>query len=271
MLSAFIHDNLVIILVIIFLLGIVTALVISRVWTLIILSFRSKAQLIRRYWIFVLPFAIVTILFYAISFTLVSPEHRALFSNTVGQIATLTFAIFAGYLAFLQLSETRTENLKARIADYIHDGDFPRAAKIASEICAAQPKDFYMLANLLEISLSQGDFTSYEYRKGELEKLIQNKQKDNIIIIYLNIISHLLKQHIGDADEHLKSLVNFKKKFPDAKPNWNFGDIKRGEIYKKLPEDSESKRKIDNAIRYITNSLNQPEKVRFEDGDYLLS
>jgi hypothetical protein len=66
-------------------------------------KFSNKAPLIKKYWYFVAPFSLITGILFVAIFRYASDARMDMYISALGQVATLIFAIFAGYLAFLQL------------------------------------------------------------------------------------------------------------------------------------------------------------------------
>jgi hypothetical protein len=84
----------------------------------------------------------------------------------------------------------------------------------------------------------------------------------------LQVAEFLLKQHLHEAKEEIKKLVQFIEKHPMALNhfNWNFSDIQDSEVYKRI--NGESKTIFDNLIKYVSRKLSNEQKNNFEKGNY---
>lgn len=226
-------------------------------------KFNKKSPIIRKYWSFVIIFFLTLgIIYWFVLTSYLSSENIQRCLDIVGQIATLIFATFVGYFAFLQLVEARIETLKKDGIAYLRDGQYIRAIKKYEEAYSIDGKDFDSLANLTEVYLIVKDFESYENKIIFLEKIALDK-KDHLVCKYLIIASYLLRQRLSDADNEIKKLVVYKEKNPSMTVTWDFRDVKNGDTYKELKEGSEAKKKFDEMVGYLTNRLSPEDKTKF--------
>lgn len=232
--------------------------------------YNNKAPLIKKYWLFTIPFLVCSIIIFVVILKFSSEDKTSLNISIAGQGLTLIFAIYVGYLAFLQLVENRLDKLKELGDSYLIQKSYLRAIEYYQEAFKIKPTDYSVLANLLELYLIGQNFSNFEERLPLLEKnAIEEHEK--IIPLYLKAVKSLFKQYITDAKEEIKDCLDFIKKHPNSLEHliWNFDDIRSSPVYKAL--EGETKIIMDNFIRYLQRELNDEEKKKFESGNYLLS
>ncbi len=232
--------------------------------------FSNRAPLIKRYWLFVVPFFILSVLLFFLLLKYSPANMVSTYTTILSQFLTLIFAIFIGYFAFLQLIENRADKLHELGDNYLREKSYLRAISYYKEAHSIDSKDFSILANLAELYLIIQDFISFEEKLDLLNKsVIENSEK--IIPLYLKATEYLLKQHKLNATEEINRCVNFIKKCPNALIHfsWNFSDVKNSPAY--LILDGELKDIMDNFIKYLSKELNPEQKERFEAGNYLLT
>lgn len=247
---------------------ILTLLIQGRIKTLF-KSFYSKAPLIKKYWVFVVPFTLVSLIIYALVVFLSPLENLDTNLTILNQATTLLFAIFVGYFAFQQVVEYRLDKLKGQANLYFKQPSYLRAIQYYEEAYSINPKDFSLLAELLEVYLCIGEFKKFDEKIGQLEKLtIEDYEKSTIA--YLKVCEHLFKQDLGSAKTELKSYIDLVQKDPEVLEQfrWDFSDIRKCDLCKKL--DGEVKTIFENLVNYLHKSLGEEKKKRFETGDYLL-
>lgn len=232
-------------------------------------SFYGKAPLIKRYWLFVLPFSVVSISVYALTIKLSPSENLANNISLLNQATTIIFAIFAGYFAFQQLVEYRLEKLKEQANLYFKQPSYLRAIQYYEEAYAINPKDFSLLAELIEVYLCVEDFKKFDERITQLEKLVVEDYEKSTVA-YLKVCKHLFKQDLGSVNNTLKTYIDLVQKEPGAllQFRWDFSDIQKSGVYKKL--DGEVKTIFENLVNYLNKNLDEEKKKRFESGDYVL-
>lgn len=232
-------------------------------------SFFSKASLIKKYWFFVVPFTILSIIAYILTFALSSQQNLGNNISTLNQATTLTFAIFAGYFAFQQVVEHRLDKLKEQGRLYFKQSSYKRALQSYEQALSIDSKDYSTIAELLEIYLAIQDFQKFD-EKLPLMKDVILEDYERITLYYLKITKFLLKQDIGSGKGELEGLLSFIEEKPSALVHfsWDFSDIQKTDVFKKL--DGESKNILQNLIKYLLKQLNDDEKKQFEEGNFSL-
>ncbi|PJE76724.1 hypothetical protein COV05_03080 [Candidatus Uhrbacteria bacterium CG10_big_fil_rev_8_21_14_0_10_48_16] len=233
------------------------------------LRFFAQLLIVKGYWKFVLPFFLFSVLAYFMVLNYAEEFLIDRYISILSHFVTLVFAIFVGYFAFLQVAENRLEKFKEEGLRHISQKSWARAKKYYEKIYVIDPTDFGSLANLLEVYLMLSDYNSFNEKISHLEKEVEDKQ-DKIIIYYLKVAKPLLQQDLGTAKSELGDCISFIKDNPEllVKFSWNFGDIKQSDVYKGL--DGESKKIFDNFVQYLTRSLGEENKAKFEKADYVL-
>jgi len=252
---------------IVFILGIILAVVLIKPFQKAYKSFFSKAPIIRRYWSFVVPFTMFIVIIYWLVLKYSAIENTQNYLSIAGQLSALIFAIFIGYFAFLQLVENRIGGLKMEGFNYFKRKSYARAIKTYEEILAIDTKNFYSLSEIMELYLIQKDFRKFDEKNYLLDKNVLDRN-DFLIIFYLRISRHLLKQHLEEAKEELKKLVDFRKANRDATMIWDFSDIKNSPAYIGMP-GGEAKNIFDNMVRYLYGGFSPEEKEKFENYNYI--
>lgn len=248
--------------------GIIGTLLIQNFIRELLKNFLSKAPLIKTYWLFIIPFVVITISLYFIVI-IFSTKDREVYLSTLNHATTLIFAIFVGYFAFLQVVENRLEKLREQGHTYFKQKSYLRAIEYYEQAYVINPKDFSILAELLEVYLVQSD-QKFDRKIVLLDKLVI-EDKEKLIAFYLKTAKHLFRQDIGRANNEIVACLNFIKNKPTALTDriWDFSDIHEADIYKKLV--GEAKNIFDNFLNYIQNGLNEEKKKNFENGNYTLS
>lgn len=253
----------------IFLGGIVLTLLVQGRIKHLFKSFYNKAPLIKKYWVFVVPFSLGSLIAYALVVFLSSPENLDTNLILLNQATTLLFAIFVGYFAFQQVVEYRLDKLKEQANLYFKQPSYLRAIQYYEEAYSINPKDFSLLAELLEVYLCIGGFKNFDEKISRLEKLIVEDYEKSTVA-YLKICEHLFKQDLGSAKTELKSYIDLVQKDPEVLEQfrWDFSDIRKCDLCKEL--DGDVKTIFENLVNYLHKNLDEEKKKRFETGDYLL-
>lgn len=251
------------------LIGVLLTLVSQEKFKGLLKSFYGKAPLIKKYWLFVTPFSVVSISAYVLTFKLSTSENLSNNISLLNQATALIFAIFAGYFAFQQLVEYRLEKLKEQANLYFKQSSYLRAIQYYEEAYSINPKDFSLLAELIEVYLCIEEFKKFDEKIVRLEKLVV-EDYERSTVAYLKICKHLFKQDLGTAKTELKSYLDLVQKEPSTLIlfRWDFSDIRKSETYKKLT--GEIKTIFDNLMSYLNRNLDEEKKKRFEEGDYIL-
>jgi tetratricopeptide (TPR) repeat protein len=233
-------------------------------------NFKNRAQLIKRYWAFVVPFVGVSILAYALVIILTDDILlRELYINVLGQTVTIIFAIFVGYFAFLQVAESRLDKLAQQGDDEMNGGKLVRATSAYEKALAIDPSHYRVLSNLSELCLIMGNNVRFEELLPRLEKVTKDPG-ERIAYLYLRSLEHLLKTHITEARSAIGEVVDYAKANPRALEtfSWSFDDLRKADVYKELK--GEARVILDNYIRYLEENL-ASDRQRFEAGDYSLA
>jgi len=249
--------------------GAVLTLVLQKKFKIIKNYYISKAPLIKKYWLFVIPFIFISIIAYVLIIYF-SPTNQL--NNNISilnQATTLIFAVFAGYFAFQQVVENRFDKLKEQGLIYFKNQSYLRAIQYYEEAYLINSKDFSLLAELLELYLAIQDYQKFDNKITYLERL-QIEDYEQSTLYYLKIAKYLFKQDLGSTKTDLKKYLKLVKEEPSTLIHfsWDFQDIKKSEPYNKL--DGEVKIIFDNFIIYLSKKLDEIKKKRFEDFDFIL-
>lgn len=247
---------------------VLTLLIQGRIKKLI-KNFFSKAPLIKKYWVFVVPFIVISLIAYILVINLSSREDLSNNIAILNQATTLVFAIFVGYFAFQQVIEYRLEKLNEQGYNYFKRKSYLRSIQYYEEAYAINPKDFSLLAELLEVYLCLGDFRKFDEKINQLERLVV-EDYERSTIAYLRACKLLFKQDLGSAKTEIKSYIELLAKKPSTILlfRWDFSDIQVCDLYVKL--DGEAKTIFDNFVSYLNKNFDEVKKKRFEGGDYNL-
>ena len=251
---------------IVFLIGIISTLVLKKPIKDLYKDFVSRTPIIRRYWSFVLIFCVILLVTYLLVFKYSPKSEIEIYLNVISPVATLVFAIFIGYFAFLQLVESRMTTLKQEGFNYLKQKGYARAVKIYEQVASIDVKNFYNMAELLEIYLFQKDFTKFDEKISLLRKNTLD-ERDSLILFYLKISRYLLKENLLEAKEEINKLIIFSKKNPRFFNIWDFSDMRSSATYTNL-SDGEVKKILDNLIQYLSASMSPENKTKFENGNY---
>ena len=253
-----------------------TYVFIGAILTLIILKikmikiyFLAKAPLIKKYWIFVIPFILLSSILYVLVFYFSTTNNLNNNLTVLNQAITLIFAIFVGYFAFQQVVENRFDKLKEQGHLYFKQQSYLRAIEYYEEAYLINSRDFSLLAELLELYLSIQNFNKFNEKIHFLEKL-RIEDYEWSTLYYLKIAQCILKKDFGSAEKTLKEYLKKSKKDPLILMhfNWDFSDIRKCEPCKLLK--GELKTIFDNLIVYLNKGFDDVKRLKFENGDYLL-
>jgi len=256
-------------LIFLFIMGIILCSFNQNYFKRLFSKFLNKAPLIRKYWIFVVLFSIIVfVLCYLIIKNLEKNDQR-LYLPLVVQSATLIFAVYAGYLAFKQLMENRRDKLREDGDRYLTRKQYKRATECYLEVSKIKPNDYESLSNILEVYLLNRNLIKFVEGLPILNKLaIEDGEK--LVCSYLAAANYLLEMYNSRAREEIDDIMTLNKKNPQALEyiNWNFEDIKKSSVYENL--EGESKKILENLVRYLSKGMNAEQIKKFEGGDYLL-
>lgn len=233
------------------------------------INFRTRAKVIQRYWTFVIPFCLSSIVAYVLIIAF-SPESKTeLYVNILGQGTTLIFAIFVGYFAFAQVAASRFDNLMEQGRNELNNQNFVRASSTFEQALTIEPKNYSALSNLLELYIINGNYTQFDEKINYLKK-IGVEPREKLIPLYFYALKELLQSHLLEARAAISDTIQYTKEHPRALATlrWSFIELRASEPYKNLK--GETKRILDNYLRYLERGLGN-ELQQFESGDYVLS
>jgi tetratricopeptide (TPR) repeat protein len=233
-------------------------------------AFVNKAPIIKKYWFFVLPFSFLTCFAYIWVINSFDGDTLTNYLSVLGQVSTLVFAIFVGYFAFVQVTESRLDKLSEKGLSAMREQAYRRSKRYYEQAYIIDPKDFSILCNLLELYLLMGDYISFDEKINHLSDLILEPH-EKVTLLYLKTIKSLLKQDIGSAKVDLGDCIDWTKENPSALVifSWDFRDIQKADVYKKLSGDCRTI--LDNYIKYLSKTLSEEDKKFFEDKNYSLT
>ena len=209
-----------------------------------------------------------------ITFNLVKDaSNRFELANLLVQSATLVLGIFAAYYALRQLIETRFNNLDESGTDCLKRKHYLRAIRKWKEAFYIKP-DMGVFSDLAEAFLLQGDFESFDnhLKTLQLKSLIKpeifEEESDQLTLLYLEALRHLLVKNQGEAEKKIREVVKLgKEPIVISKFGWDFSDLRDSEVYKNLL--GECKRILDNLINYLSKNLSNEQIKAFENGDFV--
>lgn len=235
-------------------------------------SISNRTRSLKSYWTFSLIFMICCAIAYWVIFRYSPQSNLGANLNILANVSTLIFAIFVGYFAFAAVAENRLDKFKERGNNYIVTSDFKRAIQEYDEARKINPRDPYVLTNLLEACLVDGNISKFD-ELFPLYKKIAFDGKEKLIAFYLEIAKDLLTQNLAPAKEKLAKCLEYIKSQPDslARLIWSFREIRdvSGQ-YGKLTNGEDPKIILDNFITYLSKELSTNQKLLFESGNYKL-
>ena len=193
-------------------------------------------------------------------------------ANLIVQIATLVLGIFAAYYALRQLVETRFVGLDEAGMQELKHSHYSRAFEKWREAFYIKP-DVSVFTNMCESLLLIGEYETFDQfiqlseTPGFLKKKIFQEISDQITLLYLRSIRHLLVKNQGAAEGHIKELVALVKKEGLPGFQWDFLDLQRSPVYQDLG-NGECKDIAENLISYLSKTIQPSRKKEFEDGNF---
>ena len=193
------------------------------------------------------------------------------FLGLVIQGATLLLAIFAAYYALRQLVETRFNSLDELGMRELKNKHYFRAFDKWKEAFYIRP-EASVFCNLCESLLLLGDYNTFdEYmmlskRTGLFKKEIFQEISDQIILLYLNSIRHLLVKNQGETEKCLSELVDLVKKDGLSSFQWDFLDLQTSLKYQDL--SGECKNIAENLISYLSSTMHPNRRQDFESKNF---
>jgi hypothetical protein len=228
-----------------------------------------------RFW-FTLTF--VLLIFCAITYYLLFQSHiiegisnQVATLNLIVQSATFVLGIFAAYYALRQLVETRFTGLDEAGMQELKRNHYARAFEKWREAFYIRP-EAGVFTNICESLLLIGDYDSFDQYirmsqgTGFLKKEIFQEPSDQIILLYLRAMRHLLVKNQGEAEKCIVDLVNLTKKETLLGFQWDFLDLQRSQAYQYL--NGECRNIAENLISYLQKTLQSARKQEFEGGNF---
>lgn len=188
--------------------------------------------------------------------------------NLIIQGATLVLGIFAAYYALRQLVETRFTSLDQAGMRELRDKRYLRALNKWKEAFYIRAET-NVFTNLNETLLLVGDYDTFdqyiklsEHRTFLKQELFQ-ETSDQIVLLYLKSIRHLLVKNQGEAEKFLSELVTLNSE-KNALTNfrWEFVDLVTSDAYQALT--GECKNIAENLISYLSKTITPTRKSEFE-------
>lgn len=191
--------------------------------------------------------------------------------NLIVQLALLVLGILAAYYALRQLVETRFINLDEAGMRELKRNHYSRAFEKWREAFYIRP-EATVFTNMCEPLLLIGDYDTFDQyaRMSEssdfLNKRIIQELSDQIILLYLKAIRHLLVKNQGEAEKHIFDLVKLANDDGLSGFQWDFLDLQRSPAYQDL--SGECKNIAENLIAYLSKTIQPTRKTDFESGNY---
>src|SRR3989344_3526973 len=220
---------------------------------------------------------LILLFFVAITFAIfklkiidgISDQISAL--NLIVQLALLVLGILAAYYALRQLVETRFINLDEAGMRELKRNHYSRAFEKWREAFYIRP-EAAVFTNMGEALLLIGDYNTFDQyaRMSEgssfLNKRIIQESSDQIILLYLKAIRHLLVKNQGEAEKYIADLIELVKNNGLLGFQWDFLDLQRSPTYQDL--SGECKNIAENLIAYLSKTIQPARKADFETKNY---
>lgn len=191
--------------------------------------------------------------------------------NLIVQLAVLVLGILAAYYALRQLVETRFINLDEAAMQELKRNHYSRAVEKWREAFYIRPEAAVFI-NMCEGLLLVGDYDTFDQyirmseSSGFMNKEIIQESSDQIILMYLRAIRHLLVKNQGEAEKHTASLITLVQSDKLLGFQWDFLDLQRSPAYQDL--SGECKNISENLISYLSRTIQPTRRTEFESGKY---
>lgn len=233
-------------------------------------SLKQMAKLIKKYWSFIFFFVFTSGIGYALIFYYAPSVNQSMVIGLYNHFVNLTFAIFVGYFAFLQVVENRLDKLREEADRYLIDKRYPRAIDLYEKCLAINSDEFDIWTNMLELYLIDGRYEKFDEKIGIAKK--KKKYSENeIIYLYLLFAKNTLKEDIGGAKEIIRDILEYIKQQPNVlgQVRWGFEDMRGSDKFNSLGEST--KKMYNNLADYLLRKMPPDKKMRFEQGEYELA
>jgi hypothetical protein len=183
--------------------------------------------------------------------------------------ATLVLGIFAAYYALRQLVETRFNGLDEVARRELSSQHYARAISKWKEAFFIKPEPTVFLS-LCESLILVGDYPMFDFymilpnRKNLFKQDFLEEDYEQIILMYLKSIRHLLVKNQGEAEKNISKLIEQIKISGLPNLNWDFIDLQKSTQYQNLG-DGECKNITYNLILYLTKTMSPNRKSDFEN------
>lgn len=226
--------------------------------------FRERAPLVKKYWLFVIPFAIFNGAGYLIIVRWFYEENVI---SVFGQISATIFAIFVGNIAFSEFGENKFDKLDASAHRCLGRREFTSAMIKFEEAHSIKPKETDVMANLLETYLICGMYDKFDSKISMLERhAIEDRAKLNHF--FLACARQLVIEHMSEAKMEIKKSIEFVNDNPRVRDrfSWSMDEMMASPAYLAL---GESTRKVySNYFAYMKRQLSDEAEARFVAGHY---
>src|SRR3989338_11079684 len=129
-----------------------------------------------------------------------------------------------------------------------------------------------VFTNMGEALLLIGDYDTFDQysrmseSSGFINKRIIQESSDQIILLYLKAIRHLLVKNQGEAEKYIADLIELVKNNGLLGFQWDFIDLQRSPTYQDF--SGECKNIAENLIAYLSKTIQPTRRTDFETGNY---
>lgn len=213
----------------------------------------------------VVPFLLCTAAVYVA--LLISVDNNELYINILGQVSGLLFAVFVGYIAFAEWSQSKFEGLFKSGLQAFKAHDFKAAQVDLDEAHKIKPKHTALLPDLLELYIINDEFEKFD-KKIDFYKSIILDDKHLSRYYWLRVCRHLMSEDLKKSKSDIDDAIRFMAKNPHLRKNfkWTLEEIKSTSGYKKLT--ASAKRMFDNYYEYLEGTLSSEKEAEFVKGHY---
>ncbi|KKQ54707.1 MAG: hypothetical protein US83_C0004G0030 [Candidatus Falkowbacteria bacterium GW2011_GWC2_38_22] len=190
--------------------------------------------------------------------------------NLIIQSATLVLGICATYYALRQLVETRFTGLDEAGMREIKRGHYSRAFEKWREAFYIRP-EAGVFTNLCESLLLIGDYDNFDQyiqisQDDRFKKKIFQESSDQITLLYLRAVRHLLVKNQGEAEVQITEIIKITKDNSLLGFGWDFMDLRSSIAYQNV--NGECKNIAENLISYLSKTILPNRKKDFEQGNF---
>lgn len=234
---------------------------------------------------FKVAISIILIIFITISLFMIfgtdnfkGPQDIVALANLMVQSATLVIGILAAYYALRQLLENKLTPLDEAGHRELREKNYSRAFDKWKEAFQIK-QDVDAFNNSSEALLLSGDYKTFDQymkipdSKAFLKKETFKDPADQMTILYLKAVRHLLEENQGLAKAYIQKIIQLAQERGSSSINWNFQDLQSSKNYLSLAVEGDCKHIIDNLIAYLSKEvsstpMSDSRKESFEAGNY---